>query len=63
MALNAIPLTTDGTGPRGAVPVSISGPVGTINPVLQALIDAGFGAAGEVLATNSAGDGFEWVTP
>lgn len=34
-----------------------------LDPVLAALIDAGFGAAGEVLATNSTGDGFEWITP
>lgn len=34
-----------------------------LNPVLAALIAAGFGSAGEVLATNSTGDGFEWVTP
>lgn len=25
---NPIPLTTDGSGPEGAIPVSISGPVG-----------------------------------
>lgn len=31
--------------------------------VVQALIDAGFGTAGQVLATNSSGDGFEWVDP
>jgi hypothetical protein len=34
-----------------------------LNPVLVAPIAAGFGSAGEVLATNSTGDGFEWVTP
>lgn len=63
MTLSPIPLTTDGTGPAGAVPVSISGPVGPVSPVVQALIAAGFGTAGQVLATNSTGDGFEWVTP
>lgn len=30
---------------------------------LAALAAAGFGTAGQVLATNSTGDGFEWVTP
>ena len=29
MANTPIPLTTDGSGPDGAIPVSISGPVGT----------------------------------
>lgn len=29
--------------------------------VVDALIAAGFGAAGQVLATNAGGDGFEWV--
>lgn len=63
MAFSPIPLTTDGSGPAGAIPVSINGPVGTVDPVVQALIAAGFGTAGQVLATNSAGNGFEWVTP
>lgn len=63
MALTPIPLTTDGTGPVGAIPVSISGPAGTVNPVVQALIAAGFGTAGQVLATNATADGFEWVDP
>ena len=58
-----IPLTNDGSGPDGAIPVSISGPVGVVNPVIAALIAAGFGSADEVLATNATGDGFEWVTP
>lgn len=57
-----IPLTTDGSGPAGAIPVTISGPAGNANPVVAALIAAGFGAAGEVLSTNATGDGFEWVT-
>lgn len=56
-----IPLTTDGSGPDGAIPVSISGPTGEVNPVIGALITAGFGASGQVLAMNSAGDGFEWI--
>ena len=58
-----IPLTTDGSGPDGAIPVSIPGPAGVVDPIVAALIAAGFGAAGEVLATNATGDGFEWVTP
>jgi hypothetical protein len=28
---------------------------------LEALAAAGFGTAGQVLATNSEGDGFEWI--
>lgn len=63
MALTPIPLTTDGSGPKGAIPVTISGPTGVIDPVVQALISAGFGTAGQVLATNATGNGFEWVTP
>lgn len=63
MALTPIPLTTDGTGPAGAIPVSISGPTGVVAPAVQALIAAGFGTAGQVLATNATADGFEWVTP
>lgn len=31
------------------------------SPVIQALLTVGFGAAGQVLATNSEGDGFEWI--
>lgn len=61
MALTPVPLTTDGSGPAGAIPVSISGPAGSVDPVIQALIDAGFGTAGQVLATNATADGFEWV--
>lgn len=89
-----IPLTTDGSGPDGAIPVSINGPAGdvpafedltgavvgvtgtdlqailegiasqlAVDPVVAALIAAGFGTAGQVLATNATADGFEWVTP
>lgn len=63
MASTPIPLTTDGTGPEGAIPVTISGLPGSgaLDPVLQALVDAGFGQSGQVLQTNSSGDGFEWV--
>lgn len=64
MTLNPIPLTTDGTGPSGAIPVDIygleSGPA-TLDPVLQALVDVGFGLAGQSLTMNSTADGFEWV--
>ena len=63
MAPTPIPLTTDGSGPSGAIPVDISGPVGTVDPVIAALIAAGFGTAGQVLATNATEDGFEWITP
>ena len=63
MAMTPIPLTTDGSGPSGAIPVDISGLVGTVDPVVAALIAAGFGTAGQVLATNATGDGFEWVDP
>lgn len=63
MALTPIPLTTDGTGPDGAISVSISGPTGVVDPVVQALIAAGFGTAGQVLSTNAAADGFEWISP
>lgn len=61
MTFTPVPLTTDGSGPDGAIPVSISGPTGDTNPVVAALISAGFGAAGQVLATNSGGNGFEWI--
>lgn len=63
MALTPIPLTTDGSGPSGAIPVDISGPVGTVDPVIAALIAAGFGQPGQRLTMNSAGDGFVWVLP
>ena len=52
--------------PAGAVPIDLYGasadpePTPT-DPVVAALIAAGFGTAGQVLATNASGDGFEWV--
>lgn len=46
--------------PDGAVPIDLYG-AGS-DPVVAALIAAGFGTAGQVLATNAAGDGFEWIT-
>ena len=65
MAYQPVPLTQQ-TGTANSVfkpvPVDYDG-VPAVDPVVQALIDAGFGAAGEVLATNATGDGFEWVTP
>jgi len=52
--------------PAGAVPIDLYGadsePAPT-DPVVAALIAAGFGTAGQVLATNAGGDGFEWVDP
>ena len=68
---NPIPVIANSMGeaasaPAGAVPIALyGGPVGSSNldDVLQALGDAGFGTSGQVLATNSTGDGFEWVTP
>lgn len=61
MAYQPIPLTQT-TG----VPNTVFKPVPVdyaASPVVAALIAAGFGSAGEVLATNATGDGFEWVTP
>lgn len=51
--------------PDGAVPIDLYGAgsdPAPIDPVVAALIAAGFGTAGQVLATNAAGDGFEWIT-
>lgn len=50
--------------PAGAVPIDLYGanPAPTpTDPVVAALIAAGFGTAGQVLATNAGGDGFEWI--
>lgn len=68
---NPIPVVAKSTGeaasaPAGAVPIALYGAQAGSSPldaVLQALVDAGFGTSGQVLATNSTGDGFEWVTP
>ena len=49
--------------PAGAIPLAAYGFGGSLDPVVQALVDAGFGTSGQVLTTNSTGDGFEWVTP
>lgn len=46
------------------VPVDYDGtPAPPVDPAVAALILAGFGTAGQVLATNSSGDGFEWIDP
>ena len=50
--------------PSGAVPIDLYGATpatAPTDPVVAALIAAGFGTAGQVLATNASGDGFEWV--
>lgn len=65
---NPIPVVAKSTGeaasaPAGAIPLAAYGFGGSLDPVVQALIDAGFGTSGQVLTTNSTGDGFEWVTP
>ena len=61
MAFQPVPLEQKSGTPNALfAPVPVDYP---LDPVLAALIAAGFGAAGQVLATNSTGDGFEWVTP
>lgn len=71
MALAPIPFVAATSGdaidaPDGAIPIAAFGfqsAPAPVDPVVQALINAGFGEAGQVLATNATGDGFEWVTP
>lgn len=64
MAFQPVPLEQKSGTPNALfAPVPVDYSAARLNPVLAALIAAGFGAAGEVLATNSTGDGFEWVTP
>lgn len=64
MALQPVPLTQQTGAPNPFfAPVPVDYDAAASDPVIQALIDAGFGTAGQVLATNSSGDGFEWVTP
>lgn len=53
----------ESSAPSGAVPIAFYQDPAAVNPVVAALITAGFGTAGQVLATNATGDGFEWVTP
>lgn len=45
MASTPIPLTTDGTGPEGAIPVTISGPTGEV-PAFSGIAGAVSGVAG-----------------
>lgn len=49
--------------PPGAIPVALYSGSTAGNAVLDALIAAGFGTAGQVLTTNATADGFEWTTP
>lgn len=49
--------------PDGAIPLALYQDPAAVNPIVAALIAAGFGTAGQVLATNATADGFEWVTP
>ena len=45
MASTPIPLTTDGTGPAGAIPVTINGPAGEV-PAFSGIAGAVSGVAG-----------------
>lgn len=45
MAGTPIPLTTDGTGPEGAIPVTIAGPAGEV-PAFSGIAGAVTGVAG-----------------
>lgn len=47
--------------PRGSVPIAFYAGDSSENEVIAALGAIGFGAAGQILATNSTGDGFEWI--
>lgn len=53
------------SAPDGAIPINLyqaqpAAPEAP-NAVVVALIAAGFGTAGQLLATNATADGFEWV--
>lgn len=65
MVYQPVPLEQTATTQPNSLfkPVPVDYDAGAQEPVLAAIIAAGFGGAGQVLATNSAGDGFEWVTP
>ena len=68
MALTPVPIVAvtggaENTAPDGAIPVALYQDPAAVNPVVSALIAAGFGTAGQVLATNATADGFEWITP
>ena len=50
------------SAPDGAIPINLyQAQPAAPNAVVAALIAAGFGTAGQVLATNATADGFEWV--
>lgn len=58
-----IPVVATTTGaksaaPAGSIPLAL---YSDTNPIVAALIAAGFGTAGQILATNATADGFEWV--
>lgn len=64
MAFQPVPLKQKSGTPNALfAPIPVDYDAAPLNPVLAALIAAGFGTAGQVLATNAGGDGFEWVTP
>lgn len=64
MAFQPVPLEQKSGTPNALfAPVPVDYSAAPMNPVLEALIAAGFGSAGEVLAMNSTEDGFEWVSP
>ena len=63
---NPIPAVATVTGaesaaPAGAIPIALYSDSASVDPVVAALIAAGFGTAGQVLATNATADGFEWI--
>lgn len=45
MARTPVPLTTDGSGPKGAVPVTVAGPAGEV-PAFSGIAGAVSGVAG-----------------
>ena len=50
------------SAPDGAIPINLyQAQPAAPNAVVTALIAAGFGTAGQLLATNATADGFEWV--
>lgn len=65
MTFQPVPLEQTATTQPNSIfkPVPVDYDAGAADPAIAALIAAGFGTAGQVLATNSSGDGFEWVTP
>lgn len=68
MALASIPVVATTTGaksaaPTGSVPIALYSDPAATDPIVAALIAAGFGTSGQVLTTNATADGFEWTTP